>query len=111
VEGPEPSIATQDEIKVRIIRVRICGTDRKEVSGGRAQTPDGQRELVIGHEMFGQVVGVGSAVTRVKTGDYAVFTVRRGCGEYPSCLMNRAEMCQSASIAREASARAGDMRV
>jgi len=40
-------------------------------------------------------VGVGSAVTRVKSGDYAVFTVRRGCGECACCRMNRADMCQT----------------
>jgi len=95
VERAEPSITAQDEIKIRIIRVGICGTDREEVSGGRADAPDGQKELVIGHEMFGQVVNVGSSVTRVKTGDFAVFTVRRGCGECASCLMNRADMCQT----------------
>jgi threonine dehydrogenase-like Zn-dependent dehydrogenase len=95
VERPEPSVTAPDEIKIRIIRVGICGTDREEVSGGRAQAPDGQNELVIGHEMFGQVVSVGASVTRVKTGDYAVFTVRRGCGDCPSCLMNRADMCQT----------------
>jgi threonine dehydrogenase-like Zn-dependent dehydrogenase len=95
VERPEPSITTQDEVKVRIIRVGICGTDREEVFGGRAQAPDGQKELVIGHEMFGQVMSTGSSVTRAKPGDYAVFTVRRGCGECPSCLMNRADMCQT----------------
>src|ERR1017187_7143462 len=55
----------------------------------------GQTELVIGHEMFGQVANVNSAVTRVKPGDYAVFTVRRGCGECACCLMNRADMCQT----------------
>jgi threonine dehydrogenase-like Zn-dependent dehydrogenase len=45
--------------------------------------------------MFGQVVSVGSSVTRVKPGDYAVFTVRRGCGECACCLMNRSDMCQT----------------
>jgi len=95
VERAEPSITTQNEIKIRIIRVGICGTDREEVSGGRADAPDGQKELVIGHEMFGQVVDAGSSVTRVKTGDYAVFTVRRGCGECASCLMSRPDMCQT----------------
>jgi threonine dehydrogenase-like Zn-dependent dehydrogenase len=95
VERPEPSITAEDEIKIRIIRVGICGTDREEVSGGRADAPQGQKELVIGHEMFGQVAGVGSSVTRVKPGDYAVFTVRRGCGECASCIMNRADMCQT----------------
>ncbi len=80
---------------MRVIRVGICGTDREEVSGGRAQAPDGRKELVIGHEMLGQVTCIGSSVTRVKTGDYAVFTVRRGCGACASCLMDRADMCQS----------------
>ncbi len=85
VERPEPSITQPDDIKLRVIRVGICGTDREEVSGGRAQAPDGQKELVIGHEMFGQVASVGSSVTRVKTDDFAVFTVRRGCDECLSC--------------------------
>jgi threonine dehydrogenase-like Zn-dependent dehydrogenase len=95
VDRPEPSITAPDEVKVKVIRVGICGTDRTEVSGGRADAPDGQKELVIGHEMFGQVVGTGSSVTRVKTGNFAVFTVRRGCGKCPSCQMNRADMCQT----------------
>ena len=92
---PEPAITAQDEVKVKVIRVGICGTDRTEVSGGRADAPDGQKELVIGHEMFGQVVGLGSSVTRVKVGDFAVFTVRRGCGQCPPCQMGRADMCQT----------------
>lgn len=95
VDRPEPSVAAPDEIKLKVIRVGICGTDREEISGGRADAPDGQKELVIGHEMFGQVVGLGSSVARVKMGDLAVFTVRRGCGECPSCLMGRADMCQT----------------
>jgi glucose 1-dehydrogenase len=95
VDRPEPTVTTPDEVKIRIIRVGICGTDRKEISGGRADAPDGQKDLVIGHEMFGQVVGLGSSVTRVKMGDFAVFTVRRGCGLCPSCQMGRADMCQT----------------
>ncbi len=95
VERTEPNISAPDEVQVKIVRVGICGTDREELSGGRADAPDGQQELVIGHEMLGQVVGVGSAVTRVKAGDYAVFTVRRGCNECAPCLMDRADMCQT----------------
>jgi threonine dehydrogenase-like Zn-dependent dehydrogenase len=95
VDRPEPSVSTTDGVKIRMIRVGICGTDREELSGGRAQAPEGRTELVIGHEMFGQVVGVGAAVTRVAVGDYAVFTVRRGCGECASCGMGRSDMCQT----------------
>lgn len=95
VERPEPSVQRPDEVKLRVVRVGICGTDREEVSGGRARTPDGAKELVIGHEMMGRVEQVGSAVTRVEPGDYAVFTVRRGCGACLPCAMNRPDMCST----------------
>jgi threonine dehydrogenase-like Zn-dependent dehydrogenase len=95
VERPEPAVSAPDDVKVRIIRVGICGTDREELSGGRADPPKGEKELVIGHEMFGQVVGAGASVTRVKVGDYAVFTVRRGCNECAPCRMGRSDMCQT----------------
>jgi len=95
VERPEPTIQATDEVKVRVLRVGICGTDREEVAGGRSRPPKDQAELVIGHEMFGQVVEAGSSVTRLHPGDYAVFTVRRGCGKCLPCLMNRSDMCQT----------------
>jgi threonine dehydrogenase-like Zn-dependent dehydrogenase len=95
VERAEPAVSAPDDVKIRIIRVGICGTDREELAGGRSQAPEGQKELVIGHEMFGQVVSAGSSVTRVKVGDYAVFTVRRRCAECVPCRMGRADMCQT----------------
>jgi threonine dehydrogenase-like Zn-dependent dehydrogenase len=93
IDLSEPSVTSPDDVKVRILRVGICGTDREEALGGRALAPQGKKELVIGHEMFGQVVETGKSVTRVQPGDYAVFTVRRGCGECLPCLMNRSDMC------------------
>jgi threonine dehydrogenase-like Zn-dependent dehydrogenase len=95
VERPEPQIVAPDDIKLKVLHVGICGTDREEAAGGRAKAPDGQSDLVIGHEMFGQVVAVGSAVTEVIVGDYAVFTVRRGCGRCLPCQMNRSDMCET----------------
>ncbi len=95
VERPEPSITAAEDVKLRVLQVGICGTDREEVAGGRAQAPDGAKELVIGHEMFGQVVSTGTSVSRVKVNDYAVFTVRRGCNQCPSCRMGRSDMCQT----------------
>jgi threonine dehydrogenase-like Zn-dependent dehydrogenase len=95
VERPEPAVANPDEVKLRVLRVGLCGTDREEAAGGRAEAPAAQQDLVMGHEMLGQVTEAGSAVTRVKTGDYAVFTVRRGCGKCLPCLMNRPDMCDT----------------
>jgi len=95
VDRPEPSIAGSDEIKLRVLRVGVCGTDREEAAGGRAKAPPSHDDLVLGHEMFGQVVDVGRAVNLVAPGDFAVFTVRRGCGRCRSCAMNRSDMCQT----------------
>jgi glucose 1-dehydrogenase len=95
VERLEPNAPGPDEIKLRVLRVGICGTDREEVAGGRADAPPGQKELVIGHEMFGQVVEVGLAVKRARPGDFGNFTVRRGCGHCASCKAGRSDMCSS----------------
>jgi threonine dehydrogenase-like Zn-dependent dehydrogenase len=90
-ERPEPQISADDEIKLKILQVGICGTDREEVEGGRADPPSGSGELVIGHENFGRVVEVGSAVKAVKPGDYAMFTVRRDCE--PCICGSHNDMC------------------
>ena len=99
VDRPEPDIMADDEVKLRVLRVGICGTDREEAVGGRSKPPASQNELVIGHEMFGQVVKIGKSVTRVGVGDFAVFTVRRGCGKCLACLINRSDMCQTGEYA------------
>lgn len=95
VNRPEPSITNPEEIKLRVHHVGVCGTDRDEAAGGRAKAPDHSRELVIGHEMIGEVVETGPAVDRVKPGDFAVFTVRRGCGKCTPCAMYRPDMCRT----------------
>lgn len=92
-EVKEPSIQAKDEIKMKVLQVGICGTDREEACGGRADAPEGKKELIIGHEMFGQVLETGNGVTSVKPGDYGLFTVRRGCGKCRACDNNRSDMC------------------
>jgi threonine dehydrogenase-like Zn-dependent dehydrogenase len=95
IDRPEPTLTAPDQVKLRVLRVGICGTDREEAKGGRAEAPKGHSELILGHEMFGQVTEVGSQVKHVKKGDYAALTVRRGCGKCLPCLMNRSDMCQT----------------
>lgn len=92
---PEPQVSAPDEIKIKIWQVGICGTDREEAEGGRADAPPGKSSLIIGHEMFGQVVEVGNNVKSVQPGEYGVFTVRRGCNECDACLHNRSDLCST----------------
>ncbi len=89
----EPHIQKPDEIKVKVLSVGICGTDREEVAGGRSAAPSGEKELIIGHEMLSQVIEIGKGVKSVQVGDLVVITVRRGCGACPACKMERSDMC------------------
>jgi glucose 1-dehydrogenase len=89
----EPRITTDKDVKAEVLSVGICGTDRNELRGGRAEAPAGKDELIIGHEVFCRITEVGKKVTKVKPGDYGVFTVRRGCGECLPCSLNRSDMC------------------
>lgn len=93
VDVPEPHIVTANQIKMKVLEVGICGTDREQAEGGRADAPKGKTDLVIGHEMFGQVVAVGENVTAAAVGDFGMFTVRRGCENCLACLNLRNDMC------------------
>jgi threonine dehydrogenase-like Zn-dependent dehydrogenase len=92
-DWPEPQIVSPDQIKVKVLRVGICGTDREETSGGRADAPIGESELIIGHEMAGQVVAIGKDVKTIHVGDFGVFTVRRGCNSCTACKSGFFDMC------------------
>jgi threonine dehydrogenase-like Zn-dependent dehydrogenase len=39
VDRPEPRVQAPNEVKLRVLQVGICGTDREEASGGRADAP------------------------------------------------------------------------
>src|SRR5262245_31284254 len=64
-------------VLVRVLRVGVDGTDKEINAAEYGAAPEGYDFLVIGHEGFGQVEAVGSAVTELKPGDYVVATVRR----------------------------------
>lgn len=95
VERTEPEITWPDQVKLRIEKVGVCGTDRERIAEGKATAPEGFQDIVMGHENFGRVVETGRDVRSVKPGDYAVFTIRRECGQCLPCAMNRPDMCRT----------------
>ena len=79
-ELPRPEVTDVPRgrgVLVKVLRVGVDGTDREINAAEYGAAPDGYPFLVIGHEGFGQVVEVGSAVTELAPGDYVVATVRR----------------------------------
>jgi threonine dehydrogenase-like Zn-dependent dehydrogenase len=77
---PTPSIDDvpgNKGVRIRILQVGLCGTD-KEINGGLyGNAPTGRDHLVVGHESFGQVVEVALGVSKLAVGDLVVVTVRR----------------------------------
>src|SRR6266542_636996 len=65
--------------------VGVCGTDREICTFVYGSPPDGFDYLVLGHESLGEVVEVGSGVSRFKPGDLVVPSVRRPC-PHADCL-------------------------
>ena len=89
IEHDAPLITEPDHIKVRMLDIGICGTD-KEICTFEYGTPTaGDDYLVIGHESLGEVIEVGPTARRVKVGDLVVTTVRRPC-PHPECRPCRA---------------------
>jgi len=44
IEVKDPVISSPNQVKLKVWEVGICGTDREEVSGGRADAPKGQQQ-------------------------------------------------------------------
>ena len=82
-ELPKPSVSdipNDRGVLVRVLKVGVDATDREINDALYGQAPEGYDFLVIGHECFGIVEEVGSAVNKVNVGDYVTCTVRRPGG-------------------------------
>ena len=64
-------------VLVRILSVGVDGTDKEIDAAEYGMAPPGDDYLVLGHESFGRVEAVGSAVREFVPGDLVVATVRR----------------------------------
>jgi threonine dehydrogenase-like Zn-dependent dehydrogenase len=97
VSTPEPRLAAPTDVRVRILEVGVCGTDKEICAFEYGLPPAGSQHLVIGHESLGEVVEVGPGVTKVRPGDLVVVMVRRPCTreECLPCRSGRADFCST----------------
>lgn len=89
VDQERPRLASPTDVRLRMLEVGICGTDREIARFDYGTPPPGCDHLVIGHESLGEVVEVGPAVTTLSPGDLVVPMVRRPC-PHPTCQACRA---------------------
>jgi glucose 1-dehydrogenase len=95
VELEPPRITLPTQVKLRMLDVGVCGTDREICAFEYGTPPDDTPHLIIGHESLGEVVEVGPVVTRVKPGDLVVPMVRRPCrhAHCAACRQERQDFC------------------
>jgi threonine dehydrogenase-like Zn-dependent dehydrogenase len=82
--------AAPGQVLLRVIEVGVCGTDREISEGHFGVAPDGDAELVLGHELLGVVDADGHGFSR---GDLVTATVRRSCGHCLACAEASPDSC------------------
>ena len=92
-----PLMTSPTSVKVRILEVGVCGTDKDICAFEYGFPPPGSEFLVLGHESLGEVVEAGPEVTSVKPGDLVVMMVRRPCHhvECTPCQSNHQDFCST----------------
>lgn len=92
---PEPG---PFDVLIKVKATSICGTDRhiyhwNPWSAGRIKPP-----LIIGHEVCGHVVEVGSHVTLLKVGDFVSAESHIPCTVCPVCRAGQQHICARLKI-------------
>ena len=93
-ELPEPKIGPND-VKVR---VRCCGVNRVDIftrAGVRGTRLRLTQPHILGGDVAGEVVEVGSEITRVNLGERVVVNPRLTCGQCRYCVGSDEELCVS----------------
>ena len=70
---------------LKVVTTNICGSDQHMVRG-RTTAPE---NLVLGHEILGEVVEAGSDVEFVKVGDLCSVPFNIACGRCRNCKEGR----------------------
>lgn len=97
IDTPEPRITAPGQVKLRMLDVGICGTDKEICSFAYGSPPPGERHLVIGHEALAEVVEASPDVHGLVPGDLVVPTVRRPCphDHCRPCRAGQQDFCET----------------
>lgn len=91
---PAPEPATGEAL-IRIRRVGVCGSDFHALAG---RHPAYTYPRVLGHELAGVVVEVGSNERGIKAGDLCAVDPYVNCGVCIACTRGRTNCCERLSV-------------
>ena len=81
------------EVMVRIRAGGICGSDLHYYQDGGFGTVRIREPMILGHEMAGEVVEIGTGVTGLAVGDRVAVNPSRPCGHCRYCLEGVPQHC------------------
>lgn len=91
---PEPTVG-DDDLLIEVASVGICGSD---VHGFIGKTGRRKPPMIMGHELSGRVLQVGSAVQRFLAGAEVVVSPIQACGQCVNCRVGLTNICTSRSV-------------
>ncbi|HYZ62536.1 MAG TPA: L-idonate 5-dehydrogenase [Acetobacteraceae bacterium] len=91
-EAAIPELGPHD-VQVRIRNGGICGSDLHYYQDGGFGAVRIREPLIPGHEIAGEVMATGAAVTRVRAGDRVAVNPSRPCGQCEYCLEGKPRHC------------------
>lgn len=94
IDRPTPDCAPGEAI-LKIRRVGICGTDIHAYGGNQ---PYFTYPRVLGHELSGDIVGVGEDVDEALVGLSAYIIPYLHCGECRACQQHKTNCCQHMQV-------------
>jgi threonine dehydrogenase-like Zn-dependent dehydrogenase len=97
IERAEPRIALPTQVRIRMIEVGVCGTDKELCNFVFGTPPPGSDHFILGHESLGEVDDIGPAVTGLQPGDLVVSSVRLPCASpnCPACRLDHQDFCST----------------
>ena len=92
VEVPVPG---ENEVLIKIRRIGICGSDIHVYHG---KHPFTGYPVTQGHEVSGDVVGVGAGATRVRAGQKVTIEPQVFCGKCHPCRHGKYNLCEELKV-------------
>jgi len=94
---PDPTPGPHDAV-IRVKATSLCGTDAHIYNWDPWAHSRIHPPRIIGHEMCGEVIEVGSSVKLVRTGDYVAAESHLTCGTCFQCRTGQAHVCRNYRI-------------
>jgi len=93
-DRPMPEIKKDTDVLIKMKVVGVCGSDVHYYSMGKIGSQVVQYPFPVGHEGAGEVIDIGTKVTKVKRGDRIAIEPAMPCGECDQCLAGRPHTCR-----------------